>query len=77
MKSNCLIFAFSQWWKRGGYLVVRLSHWGWWPHIIYSKDLKNFEEFHPCRKKQHHLFPPLIFSGYVRHSTANEQSETG
>jgi hypothetical protein len=64
-KSNCLIFALKHWWEKGGYLIIRKSHYGWWPHFLWSADLKTFEQFTPLRKAQRHLFPPLIFVGYV------------
>ncbi len=55
--------------------MIRKSHYGWFPHFIWSKDLKSFEEFHPIAKKRNRWFPPLIFKGYIRHSNVKEQSE--
>jgi hypothetical protein len=73
MTSNCLVFAVEHWLHCGGYIIFRKSHWGWWFHAIWSKDLKSFEEFHPTGKKKRRWFPPLIFKGYIRHSTVAEQ----
>lgn len=44
--NNCLIFAFNRWFKHGGYLIVRKSRHGWWPHFIWSPDLKDAEIEH-------------------------------
>jgi hypothetical protein len=66
-KSNCLLFAIAQWWKRGGYLIIRRSHHGWWWHFLWSKDLLTFEQFTPLRGGRHkRLFPPLLFTGYIK-----------
>jgi hypothetical protein len=65
-RSNCLIFALAHWWHDGGYLIVRRSWYGWWPHFLWSADLKVFEEFTPLRTKTYRLCPPVLFKGYVR-----------
>lgn len=76
MKNNCLIFAFHKWIKCGGYLIIRKSNYGWWPHFLWSKDLSLFEEFAPSSSKyQGRWFPPLIFAGYIRKSYAWDQSK--
>lgn len=38
-RSNCLIFAMGEWRRRGGYLIVRRSHYGWWPHFAWTRSL--------------------------------------
>lgn len=75
MKSNCLIFAIAHWLKFGGYIIFRKSHYGWWFHVIWSKDFKSFEEFHPIRSKQKRLLPPVLFRGYVKHTQVSGQHE--
>lgn len=65
MRSNCLIFALCQWYKNGGYLVVRKSRWGWWPHFLWSADLKSFEQFAPTNPV-HKKFPPFLFKGSIK-----------
>ena len=66
MKSNCVIVAFHQWFHCGGYLLVRKSHYGWWPHFAWAReDLKQFESFVPNVPNEHRRFPPLIFAGTV------------
>jgi hypothetical protein len=72
VRSNCLFFAFFRWLTRGGYIVVRQSHYGWWPHFLWSPNLIEFEEFEPVREKQNRIFPPLVFRGYIRRCVAVE-----
>ena len=43
---------------------------------MWTKDLKEFEEFEPIKRKYTGMsFPPFIFRGYVRVSEANDQSK--
>lgn len=66
--SNCLFYAFNRWRKEGGFVVVRKSHHGWWPHFLWTGDHVTFWEFSPmshCRP----IIPPLLFRGYIRSRT--------
>lgn len=63
---NCYLFVVSRWWTRGGYVVVRKSHYGWWLHALWSPDLATFEEFVPLWTKGPRRFPPLWFKGRIR-----------
>jgi hypothetical protein len=63
--SNCLMFAVARFWRSGGYLIFRRSSYGWWPHVIWSQDLLEFEEF-TTTDKFHRWSPPAIFKGFVR-----------
>lgn len=69
---NCLIHALIMWVRFGGYLVVRKSRHGWWPHFMWAKDLGDTQivEFTPEKKvllsDLIHV-PPPIFKGYVRY----------
>lgn len=65
MWSNCLAFALGRYWQQGGYVVMMRSRFGWWPHFVWTADLKDFEEFAPKRKRRR-WFPPLIFRGRVK-----------
>ena len=65
MSSNCLIFAVARYWRSGGYLIFRRSSYGWWPHVMWSADLREFEEF-TTHVKFSHVCPPLFFKGFVR-----------
>ena len=38
---NCLLFALWRWVTRGGYLILRRSHHGWWLHVLWSPDLRD------------------------------------
>lgn len=62
---NCFDYALWQWFTRGGYLVVRKSRHGWWPHFSYSPDLETFEDYGPTVKYNRWL-PPLKFKGVIR-----------
>jgi len=63
MKSNCLIFAATRFFSRGGYLIVRKSSYGWWPHFSWSEDLVTFEKFVPLGPCEKRIIPPLLFRG--------------
>lgn len=38
-RSNCLIFALKRWRSDGGYLIIRRSRYGWWPHFAWCRSL--------------------------------------
>lgn len=76
MKSNCIIFALQRWFSLGGYIVLRKSNYGWWPHMIWTKDLATFEEFTPP-VHQARAFPPLVFNGIVKRTNREEQVAMG
>jgi hypothetical protein len=69
--SNCLLFALFQWWHYGGYVIVRKSKIGWWPHFMWASSIESLEaiEYVPYEKVEfadkYHL-PPIVFKGYVR-----------
>lgn len=35
--SNCFIYAIQQWKRSGGYIVIRKSRFGWWPHFLHAR----------------------------------------
>jgi len=74
-RGNCIAFALRRFRDRGGYLVARKSHWGWWWHVLWSADLIHFQEFVPVVPSHKQSWPPLWFEGYVRHTTAPDQQE--
>ncbi len=63
---NCFIYALRQRWRHGGYVITRRSKYGWWPHFIWSPDLREFRHFIPDRPAHERLIPPLLFRGSVR-----------
>jgi hypothetical protein len=69
---NCLTYALRKLAAEGGYLVIRRSRYGWFPHVIWSRDLVTFEDFRPVRPKRRKV-PPLWFRGRVRRWTAPER----
>lgn len=67
--SNCLIFAFNKWRKEGGYVAMRRSHFGWWPHFIWVRHLRNAEIEHLIPKAERLTVEPvqkLLFDGEVK-----------
>jgi hypothetical protein len=76
VKSNCVIFALQRWFSRGGYIVLRKSNYGWWPHMIWTMDFATFEEFTP---PVHYpvVFPPPIFKGIIEITNVKQQVAKG
>jgi hypothetical protein len=72
VKSNCILFALRRWFSRGGYIVLRKSNYGWWPHMIWTKDFVTFEEFTPPVHYAR-VFPPLVFEGIIKTTNRTEQ----
>ena len=66
---NCFTFALARWWRYGGYVVLHKSPRGWWPHVVYSRDLVTFEQFLPVSHQRWYAWilrwhvPPPIFYG--------------
>ena len=67
-RGNCLIFAVALWLRVGGYLVVRRSRWGWWPHFLHGRRGRDgklrvvgYAPIKPRRK----AVPPPLFRGTV------------
>lgn len=65
-RSNCVFFATSRWFARGGYLIVRKSRHGPFPHFLWAHSIESVpvEQFVPVRPRPH-LVPPLLFLGRV------------
>ena len=66
-RGNCLTYAWRNWrYRRGDHLVVRKSHWGWFPHfLVMSKPREEeivIKDFQPVSPKKR-TFPPIIFRG--------------
>lgn len=68
MKSNCLVFALQKWRQEGGYLIIRKSKVGWWPHFLWAKSLEGAKAFHfvPEKYETDLKSPPMLFKGYVK-----------
>jgi hypothetical protein len=66
---NCLTFALSIWRYGGGdHLVIRKSHWGWFPHFKVMFEMQDgtlvIKEFVPTQPRSRWI-PPLFFRGEV------------
>lgn len=65
--SNCWLWAFYTWVRRGGFLILSKSEWGWWPHVMWSPDMMKCNQFEPDHTRQRgRLLPPLIYRGYIK-----------
>ncbi len=69
MRGNCLAFALCAWLReRGtGYLLIRRSRWGPFPHILYLRTLPtdaDVAHFVPVRPRRRWL-PPFWFEGRI------------
>lgn len=62
--SNCLIYALRKLIREGGYLLVRRSFYGWWPHVLHMSRAGEITHYSPPRKRRR-LIPPLLFRGRV------------
>lgn len=66
MWSNCIIETLKRFFKEGGYVAIRRSRLGVFPHMIWIKDLKNaeIEHFVPTNAV-YKLIPPPVFKGFI------------
>lgn len=62
--SNCIFWAVTQIWCYGGYVAFRRSHWGRFPHAMWSPDLKAWYGYAPLSPRTK-LCPPPLFRGQV------------
>jgi hypothetical protein len=76
-KSNCLVFAVRRWFSRGGFLILRKSNYGWWPHLVWTKDFITFEEFTPRVHNPNLALPPLLFRGFIKTTSREDQIANG
>lgn len=65
-RSNCLFWAVAMWIRRkrkgkAGYLVMRKSRYGAFPHFLYMERGKLYS-FVP-RDPKHKSLPPPVFKG--------------
>lgn len=63
--SNCLIYALLKLYHEGGYVLMRKSFYGWWPHFLHMSMTGEITHYSPERKRRR-LLPPLLFRGRVR-----------
>lgn len=66
--NNCFVFALSRWFSRGGYLIVRKSRVGWFPHFIWAKTLDGIvvEHWQPLEKDVAKPLNIFVFKGKIK-----------
>ena len=53
--------------------MTRKSHYGWWPHFLWSPDLRTFFEYGPRFPNHHLLIPPPLYRGDIKVTHAEDQ----
>jgi len=74
---NCLIWALRQWFRRGGYLIIRRSRHLTIPHFLWApKDgldsCKGIRHYTPTHPKKSGWWRALRFHGSVRYCDREE-----
>ena len=65
--SNCWMWAIWRFMRRGGFLIFSRSEWGWWPHFMWSPDMRTCVQFEPDHKRRTgRLWPPFFYRGYLK-----------
>lgn len=64
-KSNCLFYAFKKYRRYGGYILMRKSNYGWWPHFLHMTKDGKITQYTLSRKKRR-ILPPIVFTGFVK-----------
>jgi hypothetical protein len=66
---RCLTYSLKQLWQHGGYLIIRKSRVGWWPHFLWHPgplcEDCNCSSVVPDRYRKL-IIPPLWFKGKVK-----------
>lgn len=68
---NCLTFAIrmARYGRTDNYMLIRKSHWGWFPHVAVMFELANGDlvryEYVPNTPRPRWI-PPLFFKGEVK-----------
>jgi len=75
VRSNCLVWALRHWrYRRGDYLLIRKSRWGWWPHFLLSRTAPDdCISFVPKAKHRRRRLPPLLFHGRIKRGDARDE----
>lgn len=73
--NNCLLYALGKFMREGGYLIIRKSRFGWWPHLLHSSDLETITDFRPPAPSADRWLPPLLYRGIVRTTIAGTGSK--
>lgn len=67
--SNCYLYALGQWFRHGGWVIVRKSKYWFGPHMLWTPNLLDFYEYVPVDKSwyRERWLPPPIFHGEVHY----------
>lgn len=66
LRCNCLIWAIAAWRRFGGYILVRRSHWGPFPHFLWvDKRRRHVISYKPLNPELSR-WRPIWFYGAVR-----------
>lgn len=72
--SNCLFYAVTKFVKeKNGYLVMRKSKEGWYPHFLFMDENKKIRHFQPVVREIYKWLPPLIFRGFIKKHDNNKR----
>ena len=77
---NCLTFAFrvAKYARTTDSLVIRRSHWGWFPHFSAIFEMEDGslikKEYVPIEPRRRWL-PPLFFKGVVKTTIYKKEKE--
>jgi hypothetical protein len=64
LRSNCDLAAMTRQQRQGGYVVLMPSLWYSWPHAVWTRDFRTFEQFVPADGVQGpRRIPPVLFQG--------------
>lgn len=77
--SNCLFWAVGTYIGRRrqgkhGYVAMRKSYWGMFPHFLYIEDGRIFS--YVPRSPKHRVLPPPLFRGRIRCGDAVPKTES-
>jgi hypothetical protein len=65
-RGNCLLWALIKFAREGGYILMRRSRWGPFPHFLWAPpDLSRVESYVPHDPRRR-LLPKVWFRGHVR-----------
>ena len=65
--NNCLFYALYKFYKCGGFIVIRKSKYGNWSHVMWSKNLIEFEHYVPLKLPlKYPWISKVLFRGRVK-----------